>query len=188
VLGIRFDRLIDQSGTPQVVTLWGKAEDDPTFQKAMHENRVLTVEQPRAEAKKDFGMIGFHPGANTLYLLFPKPLPEEPNAKIIGIKLDLVEQPKALGKVIPIEPKKAEAKKPEPKKAEPKVEPAPAPPPPPKLLTYEVRLVRHATWEKTMKVQAKNAAEAKRQALEQFKDMSLDISESDVEDHVEGLG
>src|SRR5258705_9937293 len=103
---IRFAQLIKDSGTPQVVTLWSKAEDDPVLQQAIRDNRILSVEQPRAEAKKDVGEIGFHPGANVLYLLFPKPLPTEADARIVGIKYDVVQQPKALGKVVPAQPQK----------------------------------------------------------------------------------
>ena len=41
-----------------------------------------------------------------------------------------------------------------------------------------------ATWERTLQVEAKNTAEAKQQALEQFKAMSCDISAADVQDHI----
>jgi len=72
------------------VTLWTDPKHDPRMSKAIRENRVLTVHQEPTSKKKDFGEIGFHKIPFASYLLFPKPLPEKSEARVVGINYQLV--------------------------------------------------------------------------------------------------
>jgi hypothetical protein len=88
---IRFGDLVRNSGRPQVVTLWTKPEENRVLTDAVKKNRVLTVmQEPR---KRDYGMIGFEPKPGALFLIFPRPLPRERTARVVGINYQLVEEP-----------------------------------------------------------------------------------------------
>src|SRR5205807_4758098 len=88
---LRFGDLVRNSGRPRIVTLWTRPEKNPELTKATKANRVLTVmQQP---GKRDYGLIGFkmRPGAS--FLLFPRALPDEPGARVVGINYQLTEEP-----------------------------------------------------------------------------------------------
>jgi hypothetical protein len=85
---LRFAKLVEAAGQPHVLTLWTEPGKDSELQKAVRENRVLTVEQPPTGTKKDLGKIGFHRDANVSYLIFPKRLPKQSETKVVGIKYD----------------------------------------------------------------------------------------------------
>ena len=59
----------------------------------MKARRVLTVYQANVGSKTDFGVMGYVPDRLASYLVFPKPLPDLPEARIVGIKYDLLDQP-----------------------------------------------------------------------------------------------
>jgi hypothetical protein len=86
---IRFTKLVEHCGRPQVVTIWTAPKENPSFQRAVRENRVLTVRQDATGAKKDYGRIGFFRERGVSLLVFPKALPKS-NAQVIGIKYELV--------------------------------------------------------------------------------------------------
>jgi hypothetical protein len=90
---IRFSELVKKSGQPQSITLWSDPKRDPSFQKAIKQNRVLTVKQETVGNKKDVGAIGFRREQNVSYLIFPKSLPKT-DSRIVGIKYGLLENPK----------------------------------------------------------------------------------------------
>jgi len=102
---IRFGDLVRKSGRPEIVTLWTKPNENPSFRNALKSNRVLTVIQ--GDKKRDFGQIGYHPGTQSLYLVFPRPLMKNHREKVIGINYDLLEQPPASGPIAAMEPKKS---------------------------------------------------------------------------------
>lgn len=81
---VRFGDLVRQSGRPEALTLW----TDP---KAIRENRVLTVIQEPTGKKKDFGQIGFHRSASALYFVFPHPLVQRGDGRVVGINYELAE-------------------------------------------------------------------------------------------------
>jgi hypothetical protein len=91
---LRFGDLVRNSGRPEVVTLWTKPEKNRALTDAVKKNRVLTVTQE--PGKRDRGMIGFQLKPGALFLVFPRPLPREQNARVVGINYQLVEQPVAL--------------------------------------------------------------------------------------------
>src|SRR5262249_15798525 len=88
---IRFGDLVRDSGKPRTVTLWCKPEDNPLLTGAMKQNRVLTVIQE--QGKKDHGVIGFKSEPGALYLVFPRALPHELDARVVGIDYQLIEEP-----------------------------------------------------------------------------------------------
>ncbi len=87
---VRFSQLIAASGKPEAVTLWGGPERDKGFVEAVKQNRVLTVTQSPKGGKRDFGTVGFHPEPSAMFLVFPKKLKAEADARIVGVKYDLL--------------------------------------------------------------------------------------------------
>lgn len=122
---VRFTQVVERSGKPHVHTLWIEPERDPEFKRARDAHRVMTVGRSGAE-KTDTGVIGLDPArARTGQLLvFPKSLQSFAGARVIGIKFDLVEQPKGVAAPASIPP-------PERRKGGrvSKKSPPPAPPP-----------------------------------------------------------
>ena len=153
---IRFADLVRDSGRPHVATLWVDPEKDPSFSKAIAENRVLTVHADPASHKKEHGSIGFQREQGATYLVFPQPLPKEA-ARIVGINYELTEEPppptKDLVSQIQVKPRKKEKTEAKP----PKVEP-----PKPEPKTFDVVVCRTAVLEETERVKAidKKAARA----------------------------
>jgi len=80
----------------------------PKFQKAIRENRVMTITLPTVGTKKDFGVVGFEREKNAAFLIFPNSLKKFAGKRIVGIKYSLLAAAKAEGK-----PVKAVAPKPQ---------------------------------------------------------------------------
>lgn len=160
---IRFGELVKRSGRPQVITLWTDPKQDRSFMKAVKENRVLTLIQKPAGKRKDFGRIGFHQEPHASYLVFPKPLPEDSEPRVIGIKYDLLEESKVRDavKLSDEEPKRpAVAKEPRRK-------------------SFQVILRRTAVLETSITVGAVvTANEAKRKAIKSAAGEPFDVSKA----------
>jgi hypothetical protein len=88
--------VVARSGEPHVHTLWVAPEKDPEFSRARKADRVMTVQ--RGSGTTDFGTVGFEAGhaGEKQYLVFPKTLKRFAGARVVGIKFDLVTQPKAV--------------------------------------------------------------------------------------------
>jgi hypothetical protein len=173
---IRFGDLVRESGRPHVATLWVDPEKDPSFSKAIGENRVLTVHADPASHKKEYGEIGFQREQGATYLVFARPLRKE-QARIVGINYQLTEEPppppKDLVSQLDAKPKKK-------KKAEvkpPKVEQKPA------LKRFDVVVRRTATLEETERVKAVSEAAARAAALVLMKGKPFEVSRARL--HVE---
>lgn len=104
------------------VTLWMDPESDPSFSRAIKENRVLTLIQPRSSNHKDYGIIGFHKDPHASYLLFPRSLPQDGDLRVVGIRYELVDE-RPVGQVVLPRPAKREKPKPLPGKEQ---KPSPA--------------------------------------------------------------
>ncbi len=65
---------------------------------AVRQNRVMTLNQETVGNRKDFGLVGFHPGKHASYLIFPKPLSAFNGQRIVGIKYDLLQSPQPIGR------------------------------------------------------------------------------------------
>jgi hypothetical protein len=136
---LRFQDLVENAGRPLAVTLWTDPGSDPLFSRAIKENRVLTLIQPRTTKQKDYGIIGFHKDSHASYLMFPRILPEGGDLRVIGIKYELVDE-RPVGQVVL--PKGCKARK----------------------FTIQVR--RTATLDASITVLAVTREEAEKQALE----------------------
>ena len=90
----RFREIVVKCGAPEVVTLWTDPKDDKGFQRALRDERIMSVHQPAVGSKKDFGEIGFVRGPNVSYLHFPKSLRRYEGRRIVGVDYALLEQPK----------------------------------------------------------------------------------------------
>ena len=55
----RFDSLVEESGLPEMATLWVDPEKDQEFMRIVKADRVVTVCQHNIGTKKDFGLVGF---------------------------------------------------------------------------------------------------------------------------------
>src|SRR5690242_18090224 len=93
---IRFGELVSRAGKPEVVSLWSDPRQDRGFMKAVRDNRVVTLIQQPVIKKKDFGEIGFHRDPRAAYLIFPKPLPKGEASHVVGIKPELMAEPRVL--------------------------------------------------------------------------------------------
>ena len=94
---MRFAEVIQKAGAPDLVYLWSDPAKNRDFQFAIRQDRVMTLHQPSVGSRKDFGVVGFHPGKGVSYLRFPKPLTEFKESRIIGIKYDLLNSPPTTG-------------------------------------------------------------------------------------------
>jgi hypothetical protein len=51
---------------------------------------VLTVVQDPTSKRKDYGEIGFHERDGASFLVFPRPLPKDGAARVVGINYSLL--------------------------------------------------------------------------------------------------
>ncbi len=93
---VRFTQVVKRSGEPQVHTLWVAPDKDAKLQRAEKAHRVMTIHASERGGKAHVGAIGFDPKADYpgQFLIFPKSLKPFAGARVVGIKFDLVEQPK----------------------------------------------------------------------------------------------
>jgi hypothetical protein len=92
---VRFTQLVKASGRPHSATLWvADPAEDPEFKKAIADNRIVTVHLVNVGGKKESGEIGFVKGGAASYLIFPKSLPLAEGTRVIGLKFDMLEDPK----------------------------------------------------------------------------------------------
>ena len=99
---VRFTQVVERSGRPQVHTLWLPPDKDPELQRAQKAHRVMTIEPGSSGSKTDVGTVGFKRDAKLgQFLIFPKSLKTFDGAHVVGIKFDLVAQPK-LAAVAPL--------------------------------------------------------------------------------------
>ena len=91
--------MVLSSGKPRTANLWTAPERDRVFMQAVHETRVLTIRQ-EGKNKRDVGQVGFIQEPLASYLVFPKSLAEFQNARVVGIKYDLLETPGPVGPAV----------------------------------------------------------------------------------------
>ena len=186
----RFTSLAKKFGMPYATTLWTDPKADPEFLKAIKQNRVVTLFSENAGTRKDYGKIGFHPGPNANFLIFPKTLPKGDDSRIVGIQYGaLAPEPvrgKAIrpAKVVPPVPKVAKELA-APPRLEIFREPAtPANRPRHRekpARQFSAILRRTAVWEQRLSVQARNRRGAKKQFEQAAKDAVFDPTGAKVE-------
>ncbi len=163
---IRFGDLVRNSGRPEVVTLWTRPEGNPAVSRAIKQNRVLTIIQE--PGKRPYGYFGLHTDHHALFLIFPRRLPTEGTARVIGINYELLEQPAVSGQVRP-----AELKSPPPKPARK-----------PTKKHFRFRVLRTATLEDEIAVEATDKDKAEQVARQKAKRKRFDLSRASVRDEV----
>jgi hypothetical protein len=84
----RFSKVVENSGKPQVYTLWQKPSADRHFQAQIKKSRVMTV--LKSETGTDFGIVGLKEKKEARYLIFPKSLTRFAEKRIIGVDWALV--------------------------------------------------------------------------------------------------
>ena len=84
----RFTEVVDESGKPEVYTLWQKPAADHHFQSLNKNNRVMII--LKSESGTDFGLVGFKERKGASYLVFPKSLKRFADKRIVGINWELV--------------------------------------------------------------------------------------------------
>jgi len=86
----RFSQVVEESGKPQIYTLWQKPSADRHFQMQIKKNRVMTV--LKSESGTDFGIVGLKETKEARYLVFPKSLKRFAEKRIIGVDWALVRE------------------------------------------------------------------------------------------------
>jgi hypothetical protein len=176
---VRFAQVVERAGEPHVHTLWLPPDKDPELKRAAAAHRVMTIE-PGASGKTDVGVVGFDPQQRKTgqLLIFPKSLKRFEGARVVGIKFDLVEQPKlasasALKNVATSSPRtrRTGKHKTPPPKAEVVAPPEPEPPPEP-TPPLEPEPEVEPTPEKVVPFRAK-APKVPRKAKSAAKDLGL---------------
>lgn len=167
-----------------MVTLWTRPEEDLEFMKAVRAHRVLTVRQQNTGARKDHGEVGFiaDKQSSNLYLVFPKSIQDFEGKRVVGIKYDLLAEAKPRGPMAGAHREKGKVRA-KPKEERAKPAPRVAKPEP----RFEVALERTATATATVEVTAKSAGAARKLALEQAKEMPLDVSRASVRTRVKAM-
>jgi hypothetical protein len=180
---IRFSELIQKSGRPYAATLWTDPTRDPAFHKAVKENRVVTVKQETVGHKKDFGTIGFSREKNVSYFVFPKKLPNAPQARVVGIKYDLLEQP------VTRDPVSKNVAHPHPRlkgehAATKKKKPTPRAP---REKEFVATVKRVAVWENSLRVKARSKTEARRRINNEIAAQKFPESEALLRNEIRSL-
>jgi hypothetical protein len=106
---VRFSKVLEACGKPDIHLLLIDPAKDKTLQAAIKSDRVMTLYQQSAGT--DHGVVGFEQGRSRQFLVFPKPLKPFLGQRIVGIKYELIDDTPA--------PKKDAVKKEAPKSDEP---------------------------------------------------------------------
>ena len=87
---MRFTRVVEIAGKPEVYTLWQKPAQDRHLQSRIKNHRVMTIQ--KSESGTEFGIAAFKEHKGASYLIFPKSLKRFENNRIVGIDWELVKK------------------------------------------------------------------------------------------------
>jgi hypothetical protein len=110
---VRFSKVLEACGKPDIHLLLVDPAKDKTLQAAIKSDRVMTLYQQSGGT--DHGVVGFEQGRSRQFLVFPKPLKLFLGQRIVGIKYELLEDAPASKK----EAAKKEAAEPDEQPGEP---------------------------------------------------------------------
>jgi hypothetical protein len=85
----RFADVVKTGGVPEIHLTWTAPAEDPVLKRAIREHRLMTLHQRTRGARKDYGTVGFEPGPNVQFLVFPKTLRRFAGRKVVGVQYDL---------------------------------------------------------------------------------------------------
>jgi hypothetical protein len=117
---VRFQSIIDASGTPEQHLLWTEPAKDKDLQKALKDQRVMTIHQSAVGTKADYGTVGLEKSAQGQILIFPRSLADFEGKRVVGVNYDLYAEAPVKA---PAKPRAAK-KKPRPKAKTAAAEPA----------------------------------------------------------------
>jgi hypothetical protein len=86
---VRFSKVLEACGKPEIHLLLVGPGKDKTLQAAIRSQRVMTLYQGGGQT--DYGTVGFEEGRSRQYFIFPKSLRAFEDDRIVGIKYDLLE-------------------------------------------------------------------------------------------------
>jgi hypothetical protein len=113
---VRFSKVIEACGKPDIHLLLIDPAKDKTLQAAIKSGRVMTLYQQSGST--DHGIVGFEQGRSRQFLVFPKSLKSFDGQRIVGIKYELLEDApvpeKETAKKEPVKPVEEEGPKPAP--------------------------------------------------------------------------
>jgi hypothetical protein len=165
----RFASVVATAGKPEVYLPLLDPTKDRSFMRAVREKRVLSVRQEPTSKRQDFGVVGFDPKPHTAYLIFPRPLTAFADARVVGIKYEVVSESSV---VMAAAPKSTSKPKARTAKAPRRVQKQARPPKPPKLAPqakdFRVRVRVTSVTERTVTVKAGTKAEAKKKAHQTY--------------------
>jgi len=87
---VRFASVVAAAGKPEVYLPLFDPKKDRTFMRAVREHRVLSIRQDPASKRQDYGTVGFDEHGHFTYLVFPKSLAAFRDARVVGIKYEVV--------------------------------------------------------------------------------------------------
>ena len=87
---VRFLKILEACGKPDIHLLLIDPAKDKTLQAAIKSDRVMTLYQQSGGT--DHGVVGFEQGRSRQFLVFPKPLKSFLGQRIVGIKYELLEE------------------------------------------------------------------------------------------------
>jgi len=113
---VRFSKVVEKCGKPEVYLLM--SETDPEFHHALEAGKIMSLSDESHGSGTEYGTVGYVKKHHGQLLLFPNSLKAFADAKIIGIKYDLLVEEKGPDKNEsgPSRPKKQK----EPKEKAPK--------------------------------------------------------------------
>ncbi|MDB6057023.1 MAG: hypothetical protein JWO95_867 [Verrucomicrobiales bacterium] len=156
--------------------------DDRHFNRAVRENRVLTVHQPIGTHKKDFDVVGFSEEKNVSYLVFPKRLRAQPETQVIGIKYDLL-APEPVADPLTRTPSPLVRKRLRDRSsAVPTESPIRI-----EETEYTAVVRRTAVWERVITVRASNKGQARQRVGTEANSQTYDLHDAVVQDHVRSI-
>jgi hypothetical protein len=178
---VRFTKIVEAAGKPEPYTLWTDPARDSDFQKAIRQQRVMTV--LRRHGKPDAAVAGYLKNKNALYLLFPKSLEQFTQRRVVGLKYDLLTESKARGKPVKIVRRKPSPPPPRSQRATVVIrKPEPEQPTKAKTVpTFRVQARVVATVDREVEVQATNQRQARVMALKTLKEQPTDLSADSTE-------
>jgi hypothetical protein len=96
---VRFAKVIEACGKPDIHLLLIEPAKDKALQAAIKSDRVMTLHQQSGGT--DHGVVGFEQGRSRQFLVFPKPLKPFFGQRVVGIKYELLEDAPASKKETP---------------------------------------------------------------------------------------
>jgi hypothetical protein len=87
---VRFSKVVEACGKPDIHLLLIDPAKDKALQAAIKSDRVMTLYQQSAGT--DHGIVGFEQGRSRQFLVFPKSLKPFSEQRIVGIKYELLEE------------------------------------------------------------------------------------------------